>query len=137
MSFEEQVLQLLASFPNSTLLYNKNEENEVLQLEVVVHQRSNTYVGLTDCKNVTGLKRCVIEQLSRPITKGVPYSTERKNKEFRESLLKSLNRFLKTNFTMDDMDFIYTYLGNGIRHTIATQFVEHDFDMNWLKEQFK
>lgn len=136
MGFEEMVLQLLASFPNSSLLYVKNEENIVLQLEVIVHKPSNTYVRLTDCNDVTGIKRCVIEQLSRPIIKGVPYKTEKHNKEFRASLLKSLNRFLKTDFSEEDMIFIYAHLGNGIKHSVATQFVKHDFDMVWLKNQF-
>ena len=136
MGFEEEVLRLLASFPDSSLLYVKNKENIVLQLEVIVHKPTNTYVRLTDSKDVTGIKRCVIEQLSRPVSKGIPYKTEQRNKQFRAFLLASLNRFLNTDFSQEDMEYIYTHLGNGIRRKTATQFVENGFDMEWLKSQF-
>ena len=48
--------------------------------------------------------------------------------------MTSFNKFLGTNFTEDDFEYIYTYLGNGCNKTIAIKFIESGYDLDVLKQ---
>lgn len=41
----------------------------------------------------------------------------------------AFNKICGTNFTMEQMSYIYTYLGNGIKHDLTKQFVRNGFDL--------
>lgn len=48
--------------------------------------------------------------------------------------LNGINQFCGTIYTRTSMDYIYTYLGNGINHDLCLRFVgEMDFNLNKLK----
>ena len=55
--------------------------------------------------------------------------------EFHKFMLDGINAFLNTNFTEDDMDLIYTYLGNDCNRKLCEDFVNSNYDMNILKER--
>ena len=46
-----------------------------------------------------------------------------------------INKLLGTNFTLEEMTDIYTYLGNGIEHDLCVKFVESGYDMTLLPKE--
>ena len=113
-------LRLLWDFPNS--FFNERDE-------FIAHRFSNTYLILSNCKNEEDVNCKVLEWLSRSASNGIPYRQEWRNEKFRQFMLDGINMFLHTNFSFEDMDTIYTYLGNACNHERTLQFVRSGFDM--------
>lgn len=122
------LLKLMNSFPGSFINHNG---------EFIADRKSNTYFILWDCKSEFDIKCKVLEWCSRAATKMQPYSSNKKNAAFNAFMLGGINCFLGTNFTHDDMEQIYTYLGNACHHTRTIAFVESGYDMTILKEETK
>lgn len=116
---------LFKSFPESFV----NERDEF-----IAHKRSNTYLCLGDCKKPIDIECKVLEWFSRPASKGMPYSQEWRNKRFRKFMLDGINDFLEADFTESDMEEIYQYLGNAIKHEKTMRFVESGYDFGVLME---
>lgn len=112
-------------FPNSVINHNA---------ELIVHAKSNTYFILKDCENETDVKCKVLEWLSRPAHKTEPYNTKRSNDKFHRFILNGVNQFLEKDFTKEDMERIYTYLGNRCNHAKTLKFIESGYDMSVLKD---
>lgn len=119
------VTELMDCFPNSVINHNA---------EFIAHIKSNTYFALKDCENETDVKCKVLEWLSRPAYKTEPYNSKRSNDKFRRFMLGGVNQFLETNFTEEDMEQIYTYLGNRCNHAKTLKFIESGYDMSLLKD---
>lgn len=117
--------KLMNCFPNSVINHNA---------EFITHIRSNTYFSLKDCENETDVKCKVLEWLSRPAHKTEPYNTKRSNDKFHRFILSGVNQFLETDFSEEDMEQIYTYLGNACNHTKTLKFIESGYDMSVLKD---
>ena len=64
----------------------------------------------------------------------MPFRSNWRNEEYHKLILKRVNEFLGTDFTEEDMEIIYQYLGNAIRHKLTIKFVESDYDLTVLKE---
>ena len=62
------------------------------------------------------------------------YQQHVRNVRFWNRTRKSINQYLQTNFSDDDMLDIYQYLGNGIRHKLTKEFVEAGYDLKLIKE---
>lgn len=118
-------LRLLWDFRDS--FFNERDE-------FIAHRYSNTYFIFGNCKTELDVKCKVLEWLSRPAYKGTPYSQEWRNKKFRKFMLDGINMFLHTDFSFDDMEIIYTYLGNCCDHKKTIRFVESGYDMSVLKQ---
>ena len=119
------VTKLINCFPNSAINHNA---------EFIAHIKSNTYFGLKDCENETDVKCKVLEWLSRPAHKTEPYNTKRSNDKFHRFILDGVNQFLEKDFTEEDMERIYTYLGNRCNHAKTQKFIESGYDMSVLKD---
>lgn len=119
--------KLMSCFPNSFINY---------QGEFIAHREANEYFILDNCKDELEVKCKVLAWFSRGAHKTAPFGT-RKNKEFHKFMLDGINAFLDANFTEDDMDLIYTYLGNDCNRKLCVKFIESDYDMNVLKEREK
>lgn len=102
--------------------------------EFIAHVKSNQYIVLANCETELDVKCKVIEWFSRPAHKTEPYSTKRKNDEFHKFMLDGINEFLGTSFTKEDMDVIYTYLGNACNHQRTIRFIENGYDVSALKQ---
>ena len=122
----ELIIRLMNCFPNSFINHNG---------EFIVEKKSNTYFNLKNCKNELEVKCKLLEWCSRPAHKGQPYATEKKNKEFREFMLNGINQLLNTEFSQDDMEQIYTYLGNAVNHERTVAFFESGYDMEYLQSR--
>lgn len=121
---EEARAKLLECFPGSFI--NDREE-------FIAHLRTNQYFILRDCKTVEAVEAKVLEYLSRPAFKTQPYSQEWRNRRFHEFMLAGVNAFLDTDFSEEDMELIYTYMGSGIKRGLTLAFIDHDMSMKWLK----
>lgn len=101
--------------------------------EFIAHPRTNQYFLLGNCQTVEDIEAKVLEWLSRPAFKTQPYSQEWRNRRFHEFMLAGVNAFLDTDFSEDDMELIYTYMGGGIKHGLMMEFIDHDMSMMWLR----
>lgn len=120
----ERAKKLMRCFPGSFI----NQDGEF-----IAHKKSNTYLVFDHCENLQSLAVAVIEWLSRAAYKTEPYKTDAANEKFHQFMLDGINRFLGTSFTFDDMELIYIYLGNGVNHSLAVQFVESNCNMDVLR----
>lgn len=102
-------------------------------LEFIAHEEANEYFRLEDCENEFDVKCKVLEWLSRGSHKTCPFNSNIKNKRFHNFMLNGINDFLGTDFTEDDMDIIYTYLGNRCNHKRTIKFIESGYDVAALK----
>ncbi len=115
--------KLLECFPGSYI--NSREE-------FIAHPRTNQYFLLYNCQTVEDIEAKVLEYLSRAAFKSQPYSQEWRNRRFHEFMLDGVNAFLDTDFSAEDMELIYTYMGGGIKHILTLDFISHDMSMKWL-----
>ena len=118
-------LRLLWNFEGS--FFNERDE-------FIAHRYSNTYFIFNNCETELDVNCKVLEWLSRSASKGMPYSQEWRNRKFRKFMLDGINMFLHTDFSKDDMELIYTYLGNACNHKRTIQFIESGYDMNIFKQ---
>lgn len=122
---KEARAKLLECFPGSFI--NARDE-------FIAHPRTNQYFLLGNCQTVEDIEAKVLERLSRPAFKTQPYSQEWRNRRFHEFMLAGVNAFLDTDFSEDDMELIYTYMGCGIKHSLMLDFIDHDMNTKWLRD---
>lgn len=93
--------------------------------ELIVEPKNNIYFILEDIETELELKCKVLAWLSRPSCKGV-------SKYWQKRIRAIVNEFLGTEFTFDEMEKIYTYLGNDCNREKAIKFIESNYDLNTL-----
>lgn len=103
-------------------------------LEFIAHEEANEYFRLEDCESEFDVKCKVLEWLSRGAYKTCPFNSNRKNERFHNFMLNGINDFLGTDFTEDDIEIIYTYLGNRCNHERTVKFINSGYDMSILKD---
>ena len=104
------------------------------QGEFIAHQKGNAYFKLADCATELDVKCKVLEWLSRDAYKTNPFRRVVKNIKFHEFIMDGICKFLEHDFSFDDMEQIYTYLGNRINHEKTIRFVDSGYDMDILNE---
>lgn len=122
---EEKLSILLKTFPGSFI--NEN-------FEFIAEEKSNQYISLKACKNEIELKCRVLEWFSRGAYKTEYYNSVKKNNKLHRHMLNGINKFLGTLFTEEDMEKIYTHLGNGCNHEKTIKFIESGYDMKILED---
>ena len=103
--------------------------------ELIISHRANVYFTATNCKTKEDIICKLLEWVSRPIAKGMPYSTQKRNNEWRNSLLCGYNNYLGTNFTQADMYWIYDKLGNAVNHELTLEFIHSNYDLSLVRPQ--
>lgn len=121
----EVAKKLMRCFPRSFINHHG---------EFIAHLKSNTYLIFDNCEDEQELNCKVLEWLSRAAYKTEPYYSVSANNKFHRFMLDGVNAFLGTAFTFDDMELIYTYLGNSCHHDLTIKFVESGYDMEVLRE---
>ena len=101
--------------------------------ELIISNRGNVYFTATNCDTKEDVICKLLEWCSRPIAKGTPYSTNKRNNEWRNSLLCGYNNYLGTNFTQEDMYWIYDKLGNAVNHELTLEFIHSGFDLSLVR----
>lgn len=99
-----------------------------MQNELVFSLRADSGFSLKDVTNETQLKAKILEWLTRTAIKAV-------SPKERKLHFEGINKLLGTNFTLEEMTDIYTYLGNGINHDLCVKFVESGYDMTMIQKE--
>ena len=122
----EYITRLMKCFPHSFI----NQYGEFIAC-----RDTNAYFKIDNCKSELDIKCKVLEWLSRDAHKAAPFRARRKNEEYRAFMMGGINRYLGTSFTDEQMEDIYTYLGNACNHEKTIRFIESGYDMIVLTEE--
>ena len=98
--------------------------------ELILIPKANTYIMLNQVRDERDFKAAVLEDCSRNAFKG-------RSRKLQDEHLDGINKLLDMKFTRDDMELIYTYLGNGIQHDLCLRFVTSGYDLEVLREYDK
>ncbi|MNK84466.1 hypothetical protein D3C87_1043150 [compost metagenome] len=90
--------------------------------ELIVEPKNNIYFRLEDVYTELELKCKVLAWLSRPACKGV-------SEQWQKKIRAVINDYLGTEFTVDDMHEIYTYLGNDCNRNKTLRFIKSGYNM--------
>lgn len=101
--------------------------------ELILSDKGNVYFVAINCETREDIICKLLEWCSRPLTKGEPYKTLTRNIEWRKSLIRRYNNYLKTNFTLDDMYWIYDKLGNAVNHELTLKFIHSGYDISLVR----
>lgn len=97
--------------------------------EIIIYPPRNIYFRLDDVETGRDLNAKILEWLSREASKSISRQSQKYH-------LDGINKFLGTSFSHDDMDTIYSYLGNCCNHEKTLRFIDSGYDMSVLgKEQ--
>lgn len=117
-------MKLLKSFPGSFI--NDNGE-------FITERSGVACFNLANCGSSGEIKCKVLEWCSRAASKSKPYKSNAMNKQLHGMMLNGINDFLDTDFSKEDMELIYTQLGNGCNRPLCEKFVMSGYDMEVLK----
>lgn len=104
------------------------------QGEFIAHKKANEYFLLTDCETEFDVKCKVLEWLSRAAHKSTPFRRSADNSELHSFMLEGICKFLEHDFSQEDIETVYQYLGNRVNHEKTVRFVESGYDMSVLEE---
>ena len=124
MKILESVRLAMQIFPNSFINHNN---------EIILIPKFNVYTLLDDVETDEDFKVKLCEWLSRDCCCTLRYSHQKRLNRYYQENTDRFNRICGTNFTVEQMDFIYTYLGNGVKHELAKQFVSGGFDLTIIE----
>jgi hypothetical protein len=93
--------------------------------ELIIDEKTNTYVGIENCKNIDDVRVYVVFALCRPIGKGLEkYDSSR--------LLNRLNNYFNTNLTKENMLLMYQELCYTSKIEEFRNFIHRKFPMDEL-----
>ena len=95
------------------------------RMEIIIHPKRNSYFNLSDVSTELELKAKILEWLSREACK----SLYRQSQKYH---LEGINKFLGTNFTQEEMERIYSELGNNCNREKTILFIESGYDLGLL-----
>ncbi len=104
--------------------------------EIIIIPKFNVYTLLDDVETDDDFKVKLCEWFSRDCCCALRYRYTKRLEKYYEDNIKFFNYICGTNFTKEDMNLIYTYLGNGIKHKLAQEFVKSGFNL-LLIENYK
>ena len=102
--------------------------------EIILIPKFNVYTLLDEVETDDDFKVKLCEWFSRDCCCALRYSHRKRLDRYYEENTSAFNYICGTDFTVEQMEFIYTYLGNGIKHELAKKFVEGGFDLSIIKD---
>lgn len=114
-----ELKELLGLFPRSFINAN---------LEVILIPKTNTYFSLEGVESRRDIIAKLLMWCSWTISKN-------RSNAFRAMGRISLNCYLGTRFSDEDMALIYQRLGNGINQELTYRFIDSGFDMEVLDDE--
>lgn len=111
-------------FPNCFINHNN---------EIILIPKFNVYTLPDDVETDEDFKVKLCEWLSRDCCCALRYSQQKRLKRYWQDNTNAFNQICGTNFTVEQMDYIYTYLGNGVKHELTRQFVRSGFDRSVIE----
>jgi hypothetical protein len=124
----ESVRTAMQLFPGSFI----NSRNELILIP-----KFNVYTPLDDAETDEDFKVELCERFSRDCCCAMRYSQKKRLERYWQENTDVFNRICETRFTVDQMESIYAYLGNGINHELAKRFVAGDFDLRIIEQYVK
>ena len=101
--------------------------------EIILIPKFNVYTLLDDVETDDDFKVKMCEWFSRDCCCALRYSYKKRLDRYYQENTDAFNFICGTNFTVEQMEYIYTYLGNGIKHELAKKFVKGDFDLSIIE----
>ena len=129
MVSKEVLRDLFAAFPNAIINHN-------LEFVADPTRQVNSYFRLDNIETLEEAIAKVLEYLSREAFKSQHFNVEWRNRQVHEYHLRGINDFCGTDFTEDDIEIIYTYLGNEINRPLTLEFIRSGFDLTVLQDPF-
>ena len=126
---EAQILKkLFFAFPNGFINHN-------LEFIAYPHHSVNSFFCLEDCETEEDVAAKVLEWLSREAYKSRHFNSDRRNRQVHEYHLEGINAFCGTLFNEDDIEEVYTYLGNRVNHQKTLEFIRSGYDLAVLNKE--
>lgn len=122
------LIKIMSAFPHSFIKYYVNGG-----FEITLDEKNVLWFSLGEIESDLELKRRFISAISR-CYKTEPYGTSKRNIEWQQEHIDAFNKVLGTKFNIYEIEYIYTYLGNGCNKPIAIKFIESGYDLNVLKQ---
>lgn len=94
----------------------------------------NIYFNAGTCKTELDVKRKVLEWWSRDAYKTKFYYPKFDNQVY-ERLLNGINTFLDTNFDKNQIEIIYSKLGNACNSSLCEEFIKSGYDFTLLEKK--
>ena len=98
--------------------------------EIILIPKFNVSTLLDDVNSDDDFKVKLCEWFSRDCCCALRYAQNKRLERYWQENTEAFNFICGTNFTVEQMEYIYTYLGNGIKHTLAQNFVKSGFDLS-------
>lgn len=105
--------------------------------EIIIIPKFNVYTMLDDVQTDDDFKVKLCEWFSRDCCCALRYCYDKLLNKYYQENTYVFNAVCGTHFTIDEMRYIYTYLGNGIKHELAKKFVKSGFDLSVIDEYVK
>lgn len=121
MKMLESVQTAMRCFKGSFINHNN---------EIILIPRFNVYTLLDDVNTDEDFKVKLCEWFSRDCCCALRYRHIKRQEEYWQKNTDLFNQVCGTTFTVEQMEYIYSYLGNGIKHELAQQFVCSGFDLS-------
>lgn len=123
--------RLIECFPKGKLLYDREP------CKFLAHPKGNIYFILGNCENRMDVDCKVLEWFSRAAYKTEPYYANWKNEEFHEYFRNGISKYFSWDFSKEEIEQIYIYLGNACNHEKTIKFIESGFDMEILNQEME
>lgn len=102
--------------------------------ELIMIPKFNVYTCLGDVETEADFKVKMCEYFSRDCCCALRYEYSKRLNDCYSKNLAVFNEICGTSLTLEDMEWVYSKLGNGCNRPLARKFVESGFDMDVLKE---
>lgn len=102
--------------------------------EIILIPEFNVYTLLDDVETDDDFKVKLCEWFSRDCCCALRYSQNKRLERYYQENTDAFNFICGTNFSIEQMNYIYTYLGNGIKHNLAKRFVQSGFDLSVIEK---
>lgn len=98
-------------------------------------QRAPPATSASQSWQTTKKRRSTPDEFKAEVIEGVSrFAFKAFTKPLRKEHLDGINKLLDTKFTPEDMEYIYTNLGNGINHELCMKFVKSGYDLKVIEE---
>ena len=96
----------------------------------------NYYFRTEDCNSKMDIKCKVLAWWSRAAFKEEPAGRQA-SEVIQDYVRRGINEYLGTNFSREDMELIYIYLGNDINRKLCEEFIKSKYDLSLLEKRKK
>ena len=100
--------------------------------ELILVPKTNLYFLLNNINNEIEFKCKLLEWCSRDASKTMPFSSDKRNRDYWTFVRERINEVLNTDFNHKEMSLIYSNLGNQINRKKTIKFIESNYDFSLL-----